>query len=45
MKSFFGGQYVLSIVDDASRDVWIYLMKKKSEASQLLKDFCYITNT
>jgi len=32
-KSFCDAQYFLTIVDDASRGVWIYLLKEKSEAS------------
>ena len=45
VKSFCGAHYFLSIVDDASRGVWIYLMKEKSEASQLLRDFCTMAKT
>jgi len=32
-------------VDDATRGVWVYLMKEKSEASQLVRDFCAMVNT
>jgi len=44
-KSFSGAKYFLTIVDDASRGVWVYLMNEKSEASQLLMDFCAMVNT
>jgi len=36
VKSLLGAQYFLTIVDDASRGVRVYLMNEKSEASQLL---------
>jgi len=39
VPSFCGAQYFLTIVDDANRAVWVYLMKVKGEASNLLKDF------
>ena len=45
IKSFSGAQYFLTIVDDASRGVWVYLMNEKSEASQLLMDFCAMADT
>jgi len=45
VKSFSGAQYFLTIVDDASRRIWIYLMNEKNEASQLLMDFCAMANT
>ena len=34
-----GAHYFLSIVEDASRGTWVYLMKDKTEASKLLKYF------
>ena len=37
VKSLCDASYVLTILDDASRSVWVYLMKEKSEASQILK--------
>jgi len=40
--SFFA---VLSIEDDISRGVRVYLMKERSEASQIVKDFCTMVNT
>jgi len=39
VKSFSSAQYFLTIVDDASRTIWVYLMNEKSKASQLLMDF------
>jgi len=44
IKSLCGAQYFLTIVDDASRGIWIYLLKDKSEASQYLKEFYIMTN-
>ena len=44
-KSFCGAQYFLGIVDDATTGVWVYLMKEKSEASQVVQDFCAMINT
>ena len=32
-KSFCGAQYFLTIVDDATRGAWAYLMKERSEDS------------
>jgi len=45
VKSLSGARYFLTIVDDASRGVWVYLMNEKSEASQLLMDFCVMVET
>jgi len=33
VKPFCGASYFLTILDDASRGVWTYLMHAKSEAS------------
>ena len=33
-----GGRYFLSIIDDFSRKVWIYILKSKYEAFQRFKD-------
>ena len=38
-KSFCGAQYFLTIVDDATRGVWVYLMKARSEASPTCEGF------
>ncbi|CAL1375244.1 unnamed protein product [Linum trigynum] len=40
VKSHDGFSYFLSIVDDHTRSVWVFLMKQKSEASHLLESFC-----
>jgi len=45
VEAFYGSRYFLSIIDDASRGVWVYLMKEKSEASGLVMDFCMMTKT
>jgi len=39
VSSSFGAHYFLSIVDDASRPTWVYLMKDRTEASRFLKGF------
>lgn len=40
-----GEHYFLSIVDDYSRGVWVYLMRYKSEVGRLLTSFCNMTKT
>lgn len=40
-----GDYYFLSIVDDHSRAVWVYLMKNKSEASYSLTLFYNMAKT
>ncbi|CAH9096007.1 unnamed protein product, partial [Cuscuta epithymum] len=40
-----GARYFLSIVDDFSRGVWVYLMKNKSEVCQKLIQFCNMVET
>jgi len=45
VKYFCGASYFLTILDDASRGLWTYLMQEKSEASQLMKNFCLMVNT
>jgi len=37
--SLCGAHYFLSLVGDASRATWVYLMKDRSEASKLLRGF------
>jgi len=44
-SSFHGAHYFLSIVDYASRATWVFLMKEKGKASQLIKDFCIMVKT
>lgn len=43
--SFEGAQYFLSIVDDYSRGVWVYLMQNKTEVSKFLIMFCNMVET
>ena len=43
--SLCGAHYFLSIVDCASRGTWVYLMKDRSEASELLKEFILMVKT
>ena len=38
-----GARYFLTIVDDFSRGVWLYLLTSKSEALDQLKNFCALT--
>lgn len=35
-----GACYVLTILDDSSRTVWVYLLKHKHEVSKSLINFC-----
>ena len=41
--SHSGARYFLTIVDDYSRGVWLYLLTTKSEAPEQLKKFCALT--
>lgn len=43
--SLNGSYYLLLIVDDYSRGVWIYLMKTKFEAAELLISFYNMVET
>ena len=45
VKSFCGASYFLTILDDANPCIWVYLMKCKSAASQLVRDFCAMVQT
>jgi len=45
VPSLCGAQYFLIIVDDASRAVWVYLMKAKGEVSVLLQNFVIMVKT
>ncbi|CAM8929156.1 unnamed protein product [Rhodiola kirilowii] len=45
IESLSGANYFLTIVDDKSRGVWIYLMKKKSEVADLLMQFFVLVET
>lgn len=39
-KSLGGKRYILVVVDDLSRYMWIELLKEKSEKSSLVKSLC-----
>ena len=39
-----GAIYFLTLVDDYSRTVWIYLMTAKSEVSNLIRNFCAMSD-
>lgn len=43
--SHSGAYYFLTIVDDFSRNTWIYLMRFKSETQGLLKSFFTFAQT
>jgi len=45
MPWFCRDYYCLSIMNDASRTTWVFLMKEKREASQLIKDICVMVKT
>jgi len=45
IKFFCDASYFLTILDDASRCVWVYLMRDKSEASKIVKDFYAMIQT
>lgn len=38
--SFSGARYFITFIDDFSRKVWVYFMKKKSEALSCFERFC-----
>ena len=35
-----GGKYFLSIIDDFSRKLWVFILREKSEAFMRFKDWC-----
>lgn len=39
-ESLSGGRYFLSIMDDYSRKVWVYILKTKTEAFKKFKEWC-----
>lgn len=45
VPSFSGAKYFLTIVDDFSRNVWIFLVKYKNDASTCLMNFCKMVET
>ncbi|CAH9085144.1 unnamed protein product [Cuscuta europaea] len=44
-ESITGARYFLTIVDDFTRGVWVYLMKNKSEVPQILIQFFEMVHT
>ncbi|KAJ4751619.1 Retroelement pol polyprotein-like [Rhynchospora pubera] len=40
-----GAHYFLTIVDDFTRSVWVYLMAEKKETAELLMNFCKMVKT
>jgi len=45
VPSSCGAHYFLTLVDDASRAAWFYLMREKGEAGILLKGFISMAKT
>jgi len=45
VSSLCGAQYFLTIVDEASRATWVYLMREKGEALTLLQNFVIMVQT
>jgi len=45
VKSFCGASYFLTILDDTSCCLWVYLVRDKSKASKIMKDFCAMVQT
>lgn len=43
--STIGASYFLTIVDDYSRAVWIYLIVEKSEVASMLKEYFAMVKT
>ncbi|KAF5812650.1 putative RNA-directed DNA polymerase [Helianthus annuus] len=44
-QSLSGANFFLTIVDDYSRHVWVFLIKRKSDASTCLVNFCKMIKT
>ena len=45
VPSLCGAQYFLTVVDDASRAVWVYLMRAKAQVLCLLQKFVIMVKT
>ncbi|KAJ4760696.1 Retroelement pol polyprotein-like [Rhynchospora pubera] len=45
VASHCGAHYFLTIVDDFTRAVWVYLMAEKSEVAGLIQSFCKMVQT
>lgn len=39
-QSIGGGRYFLTIIDDHSRKIWVYVMREKSEPFAKFKEWC-----
>ena len=44
-QSIGGGRYFLTIIDDFSRKIWLFVMKEKSEAFTKFRDWCKAVET
>ena len=44
-STYTGAYYFLTIVDDHTRCTWVYLIRHKFEAFQLLKNFYFLIKT
>ena len=40
VNSIGGGRYYMSLIDDYSRKIWIYILKEKFEAFEKFKEWC-----
>jgi len=45
VESLCGAHYFLTIIDDAYKGTWVYLMRDKGEASKLVMNFCVMVKT
>jgi GAG-pre-integrase domain/Integrase core domain len=45
VASHCGAHYFLTIIDDFSRSVWVYLMAKKKEVADVIMEFCTMVTT
>jgi hypothetical protein len=45
VASHCGAHYFLTIVDDFSRSVWVYLMAEKKEVADVIMEFCTMVTT
>ncbi|KAK3001619.1 hypothetical protein RJ639_020658 [Escallonia herrerae] len=45
VSTISGAKYFLTIVDDYSRAVWVYLMHDKGQTGTLLRNFCNMVHT
>ncbi|KAK3015825.1 hypothetical protein RJ639_005462 [Escallonia herrerae] len=45
VSTISGAKYFLTIVDDYSRTVWVYLMHDKGQIGTLLRNFCNMVHT